>query len=157
MINVADPTAFDLATGQAIVPDPAADSETAMTIKSGKSLRKVTLEQRAPLLIQFDKDLSSVRRMVQFPLRTGTALGLEMGSDGSVNALLRLRPGDGSKALLKALNATVIKREGRDNDLFGSLVLHYNVRLNFSGPTILPDAPSICITCSKAALLLPIV
>ena len=131
LVNVADPSAFAAYNPQRLGDDPAPDEETEITVKKGKRERVIKLEQRAPMLLQFNEDLSEIAKVIQFPLRTGTGMALETGVDGSVSATLRLRPGDGRANLLSTLQSSEIPREDGKEEMFGTMVVHFDQELNF--------------------------
>ena len=130
LVNMGDPSTLESYGIDRLVADPPKDQQTEIVVKSGKRERTIKLEQRAPVLLHFDENLESLSKVVQFPLRTATGIGLEVGSDGSVSATMHIRPGPGKDALLKQLRVKEINREGREDDQFGTLLVHFDQALN---------------------------
>ena len=126
LVNVADPSAFSSHAIQRLGADPELDKETEVKVGQGKRERVIQLEQRAPMLIQFNDNLSEIRKIIQFPLRTATGMALEIGIDGSVSATLRLRPGNGKTDLIGTLKASEILRDDGKEGMFGTMVVHFD-------------------------------
>lgn len=94
--------------------DPAPDAEPTITVGEGKKQKSITLQQRAPVLVRYDRDLTKILQVIRLPFRTAT-IGELLIEDGQT-AYLSLRTRPNAEKLLQSLKVVTTVEPGQDAD-----------------------------------------